>query len=91
MDCKYEARPEDSTMPKGYSPSYAYCITHNCRADNGKCEKARVAELEAIVHAKSTMLDRIAEAAGFKTGDTYSAESIIARLKGQQSRPSRQR
>lgn len=41
----------------------------------------RIVELEAIVHTRKAMLDEIATAAGFGAGDTYSAPTIIARLR----------
>lgn len=45
--------------------------------------KARIAELEAMVHSCKAMLDEIATAAGFGAGDTYSAPAIIEKLRGQ--------
>lgn len=44
-------------------------------------EVVRISELEAIVQAQRAMLAEISEAAGFRTGETYSAASIVARLK----------
>jgi len=40
----------------------------------------RIEELEAIVRQQKSMLDEIAEAAGFDLADAYSAASIIASL-----------
>jgi len=43
--------------------------------------RKRISELEAIVRQQKSMLDEIAEAAGFDLTDTYSAASIISGLK----------
>jgi hypothetical protein len=45
--------------------------------------RLRIAELEGIARSQHAMLDEIARAAGFGELDTYSAPSIIARLRGQ--------
>lgn len=43
--------------------------------------RERISDLEAIVRQQKSMLDEIAEAAGFDLADTYSAASIISGLK----------
>lgn len=48
----------------------------------------RIEELEGMLHNTKAMLDEIAHAAGFGLGDSYSAGSVIARLRGVETDPS---
>ena len=51
-------------------------------AVRGLCERdVRIAELEGMVRSKGAMLDELATAAGYTTGDSYTARALIERLK----------
>lgn len=54
-------------------------LDHACAGFEKACD--RVDELEAMVRSQQALLDDIAAAAGFKTGEQYSAASLTARLK----------
>lgn len=43
----------------------------------------RTAELEAILASQTVMLEQILQAAGYSTGQTYSADGIVNRLREQ--------
>ncbi len=42
---------------------------------------ARVRELESVVQTQGTMLHEIAQAAGYRLGEAYTARALIARLR----------
>lgn len=43
--------------------------------------RARVAELEAIVHSKTAMLNELAMLAGFQVGDTFNVAALVSKLR----------
>ena len=44
-------------------------------------QQERIADLDAIVREKASMLNEIAEAAGYKAGEQYTARGIFERLR----------
>lgn len=65
-------------------PHHGGKLTAEMAADEIKRLRERVDELEAIARSEGAMLQELAEAAGYETGDTYSARGIIKALKFQE-------
>ncbi len=56
------------------------CIERERLKREAPAMKARIAELEEIVRAKSAFLQELYDAAGFKVGEQVSVPALIARL-----------